>query len=1174
MPANSPSKRGIAETLRNMGEYIMRNRFSFPLIALFMLAYAFSLPAFAGTITLTIDTRTSITGQQISSEFSLRNTGTESAWNVSLQANFLGQIADVAVTPELPAGSAAISASVNLTLPPDHRGAFPIFATVTYHDASSRAFFAPVVGIVRTSDAEESRLTMQGRLAPDGKKGALRVKVTSLDAAAPHEVTLTCHASPDVSVAPRSQQARLSSGSAEADFRLVNRTGSPGATVNLFLTAEYAHQGKRYLASTSLPAAIDLLPAASSWILRFKVFGGIALVAAGFIFAFFAQKQDERRRFTLDLFALFIIELFIFAHITPQHLLTQTVTAGGDTASHYYTLWYLRHELLPRGVVSGWTPGNYAGFPLLQMYFPLPFVLMSLLDLFMPLQVAFKFGTLLGVFLLPVAAYLCLRLLRAPFPGPAIGAALTLPFLFNTSNSMWGGNLLSTLAGEFSYSLSLSLSLILLGSLYQGCLESRHVIRNALLVFLVGFSHGYTLLFMEAISLFFLLTPRGFFTRLAYLFKVYALGGMLLAFWLLPLLMFGKYTSPYHLAWVIYSYKEILPDILLPVAIAAIVGTIGLLAWHWRTKRRGGDLACVCAPSAVGLLWFGALIAAFMFIAAPKLGVVDIRYVPCAQLMACLLAALGLGWLGSRLPRWSAVLFLLVAASVTILWTAKHVGFVSDWTRWNYSGFEAKPAYPIFAQMNRALRGAFQDPRVVFEHSEEHNTFGSSRAFESLPFFSGRATLEGVYHQASPSSPFVFYLQSEVSKDQSCPFRQYYCTTMDFARARRHLRLFNVTDLILRTDEAKAAIRTVADYALRQTVGAYELWMLSGGSRRYVEPLAVAPVLYPTPDWKREAYRWFMNDAMSDVPLAFVKQADDADRRRFSQIAHSLDEMRRMPLHAPDCRVNETIRNDEILIDTTCLNRPLLVKMSYHPNWKAEGADRVYLAAPSFMLIFPTQERVRLYYGATWPNIAGDFLTVIGLLMLALNAPMPGTPRQSAWMKIAARVGLPREIAWPRLWNPNTRTRYALLLAAAALGVIGLAGFGYSVYANDPNRWFNAAVALKDAQKFEQAQAEFRRVIREADAIGGMAMDSAYYIAICDYLAEKNDDAIRGFQELIRNYPTNSRIPEALYHIGLCHFRAGREADGIAQMREVIARYPRLIWAKYARDRLNEHSAL
>jgi hypothetical protein len=58
---------------------------------------------------------------------------------------------------------------------------------------------------------------------------------------------------------------------------------------------------------------------------------------------------------------------------------------------------------------------------------------------------------------------------------------------------MWGGNILSTLAGEFSYSLSMALSLILIGSLYRGTVEDKGVIRNAILVFLVGFSHGYTL---------------------------------------------------------------------------------------------------------------------------------------------------------------------------------------------------------------------------------------------------------------------------------------------------------------------------------------------------------------------------------------------------------------------------------------------------------------------------------------------------------------------------------------------------------------------------------------------------------------------------------------------------------------------------------------------------------
>ena len=261
----------------------------------------------------------------------------------------------------------------------------------------------------------------------------------------------------------------------------------------------------------------------------------------------------------LNILVLLIVELFILSKLTPQYLLTPTITTGGDTASHYYTAEYLRHVLLPQGRISGWMPGNYAGFPILQLYFPLPFLLMSALNLVIPLQIAFKWISLLGIFLLPIAAYSMLRSLRTPFPGPALGAVFTLPFLFNGANSMWGGNILSTLAGEFTYSLSLSITLIFLGSLYRGCLENRRVILNAFLVFLVGFSHGYTLLFAEAVSLFFLITPRGSIKRAIYLLKVYALGFFFLAFWLVPLIIFTKYTTPYHLAWTIYSHQRDFP---------------------------------------------------------------------------------------------------------------------------------------------------------------------------------------------------------------------------------------------------------------------------------------------------------------------------------------------------------------------------------------------------------------------------------------------------------------------------------------------------------------------------------------------------------------------------------------------------------------------------------------
>ena len=48
-------------------------------------------------------------------------------------------------------------------------------------------------------------------------------------------------------------------------------------------------------------------------------------------------------------------------------------------------------------------------------------------------------------------------------PGPGCLAAATLPFLFEPSFSIYGGNILSTLAGEFSFSLSLSVALLFLG---------------------------------------------------------------------------------------------------------------------------------------------------------------------------------------------------------------------------------------------------------------------------------------------------------------------------------------------------------------------------------------------------------------------------------------------------------------------------------------------------------------------------------------------------------------------------------------------------------------------------------------------------------------------------------------------------------------------------------------
>ena len=896
-----------------------------------------------------------------------------------------------------------------------------------------------IAALQTTDGGHGSSLAMKLELRQRGGAHFLAASVSTNDPAL-KEITLTCHLPAGLTVEQNQRRLRLDNGTAATTFDLAAARGVQGRYA-VYVVAEADVNGRHEMAATAIAVPIapqkGLLDRLNPRTWQRLGYGAVVLAFLATLLAPLrrgrralpeeARPATNRETWMVDAFVLAACILFIIINLHPRSLITRTTTTGGDTASHYYTLDYLRHVLLPTGRISGWTMGNYAGFPLLQFYFPLPFLLMCLLNVAIPLQVAFKIVSILGTLLLPAGAYLMLRGLRRPFPAPILGALFTLPFLFHSANSMWGANILSTLAGEFSYSLSFALSLILLGALYHGARQGRWVIGNALLVFLVGFSHGYTLLFVEAVSVFFLLTHEGFIRRLAYLFKVYALGFLLLAFWLVPLLVFTRFTTSYHLVWTINSWREIVPPQIMPFAILALAGSIVMPLWC-AFKRPDKEL-----PAAVMYLWFGLVAAVVFFIAAPKLGVVDIRYVPYGQALACLAAALFLGWLARLIPDgWPLRLFPVFCMLGIFLWVGSNPGPAPGWSKWNYDGFEAKPAWPVFKEINRLLKGGFNDPRVVYEHSEEHNVFGSSRAFESLPLFAGRATLEGLYMQASITAPFVFYLQSEVSAAKSAPFPQYTYTSMNFERALPHLRLFNAGDLILRSDGAKRAIRGVTGYRLKETVGDYELWQVTANSGRYVEPLAFEPVLFPAGHWKTDSYRWFMDEKQLDVHPVFDNDETAGPGKRFKARSNDLSSLPRIPLDTTNCRIKETIGNDEIRIETNWIGKPLLVKVSYHPDWQVEGADRIYLVAPSFMLIYPNQTTVRLHYGRGWPDRAGAALTILGLIILGLNLPLFGRERSTAWSLAAGRLRLPPSLIPCHCLDLPVRLRKSILHAVPA----------------------------------------------------------------------------------------------------------------------------------------------
>lgn len=749
----------------------------------------------------------------------------------------------------------------------------------------------------------------------------------------------------------------------------------------------------------------------------------------------------ERRQVWIErlstLVALVLTYGFLFWYLTPSLLLIPTMTGGGDTIAHYVAAHYLRNYLLPHGKLVGWMPGNFAGYPLFLFYFPLAFLLIAGFSFVVSFNVAFKLGIVAGTFGLPIASLVALRWIGCPFPIPALGAVLTLPFLFNAGNSMWGGNLPSTLAGEFSHSLSLALLVLFVGALYRGVTERRHVGWCAVLFTLVGLAHGYGMVMAAGFGLYFLAVESDVRGTLLYLVRVYAIGGLLLGFWLLPLVAYLHYTTGFPITWAFTSPLEVIPVVLWPVVVIA-AATIGTTLWSGKfpliptlspqsgargskqnsSPQPGGEdtgegammSMPVSAPATLEVvqnqadtarlrvvyyLTYPVVLSVVLYFVSPRLNLVDVRFLAFAQFFLTLLAAAGLGRLVTRLPLSLRQAAPAVIGVLVITWVAPQVSFIPNWIRWNFEGMEVKPWWRYYAVVNTlGLPGGPHSPRVVYQHSVLHDKVGTIRAFEALPLFSGRSTLEGAYMQSSPNSPFVFFIQSELTETPSCPFLPYKCTTFDPERALAHLELFNVKEVIAVTDKVKTALASNAGYRKEGEFGPYAIFEVRQGSGQYVVPLRYQPMTATDGDWKRLAYDWFQRPEWLDIPLLFLRTGEPAPDATLP--FKGLEDAPEKRPYLPDCRVQDALGNEEVRFETDCPGRPHLIKISYHPKWRVEGADRIYLVSPAFMLVYPTARQVRLVFGNRWPDYAGWAATAVGIAwLLAEGLVLPLRKRYS-----------------------------------------------------------------------------------------------------------------------------------------------------------------------------------
>lgn len=853
----------------------------------------------------------------------------------------------------------------------------------------------------------------------------------------------------------------------------------------------------------------------------------------------------KRKTFMIDLIVITAIFAFLLCYFEPHLLFSKTITTGGDTGSHYYTADYLTNYLLPQGKISGWCQGNLAGFPMLQNYFPLPFLLMALLSVVIPLEISFKLITVLGTFLLPPCTYLFFRLLRQPFPVPVMGAVFTLPFLFMEGNSMWGGNIPSTLAGTFCYSLGFALTVLWLGLLYRAITDRKGLLGCSILLAMVGLCHGYTLLFAVFTSLFFMFSRKGIGHNIRTLIQIHLIAFFLMAFWLIPLIAFLPYTTRFSILWIFFDLKqigrEVFPVILYPFIGLAISGVVWALIKKIRSPH-----AIAMKPWAY--LWFSALCGVALYWIGYKIGVVDIRFLPFLQFFLVVAGAMVFCSVSSH--KKVSVLLALMALILTFLWVDERETFIRNWIRSNYMGFESRRLWKSFISVNQFLKGSPGDPRVVYEHSMIHQGAGTVRAFESLPLFSGRSTLEGVYIQGNLSVPFIFYLQSEVSQKASTPIPDYSYSRFNLGRGVEHLRLFNVREFIAAEPETKEAIKASPEFRFRYRAGPYDVYALETGSGKYVEPVRYKPVLVTKGDWRRLFYKWFRLGDLA-VPLVFTDRVEEKDILRFHVMeAPDIRHLPREPVPGGGM-LKETVSEEEIVIEGASPGKPLLIKVSYHPNWKVDGADRVYLVSPAFMLIYPESSKVRLYYGRTWPDYAGAAMTglaILYILLFSVHGLSNVRNRVSRWFD-----------------------RYCLKGVLIFMGVAGVAAAFYLIRLSPefPVLSYNKGVQSFGREDFSTARHYFEEVLQRFPQT--IIVDqAAYHYAMCFFREKKWDDTIRALESLLEHYPETGRAGEAIYHKGLCYMKMGKIREARECFSKTVQGFPDEVWAQFSKDRLKE----
>jgi hypothetical protein len=295
----------------------------------------------------------------------------------------------------------------------------------------------------------------------------------------------------------------------------------------------------------------------------------------------------------------------------------------------------------------------------------------------------------------------------------------------------------------------------------------------------------------------------------------------------------------------------------------------------------------------------------------------------------------------------------------------------------------------------------------LWENFGGNDKYGTTMALMLLPFWTDGCigSSEGLFFEAAGTTPYHFLAAGAMSQQSSNPVRELRYINNDAAVGVQYLQELGINYYLAVTPEAIAKADEVAasggGLKSLETSGPWQIYSVENAD--IVVSLDTLPVVVNERSgdlrerWLELGTSWLQNrtewDALpaADGPKEWqridvaidmaVREGEPGSDSRKVDVVKPVQEI--VPAKVEPAVVSDVkIGDDSVSFTVDKVGVPVLVRVSYFPNWQVSGAKGPYRVAPNMMVVIPTSNQVSMHFKASFVDRFAYLLTIAGFVAL------------------------------------------------------------------------------------------------------------------------------------------------------------------------------------------------